>query len=104
MMAVVSSSSLNLIIASGFPIGVVLGLLLTREFQFNTFFFLSVMGFTTGILVDIVLEDLMREVYLLETTHKHPKSHLHRLVTESLKTMAFYIGFMWCLFSETQLD
>mmetsp|Transcript_32729 Transcript_32729/g.45708 ORF Transcript_32729/g.45708 Transcript_32729/m.45708 type:complete len:368 (-) Transcript_32729:232-1335(-) len=98
---------LNTIIASGFPIGVILGLIATKEFQFNTFFFLSVLGFTTGLLLDIVLEDLMREVYLTEQESGSKScrtSKLRKLSSGLLRTLAFYIGFMWCLVSETQLD
>eukprot|EP00472_Partenskyella_glossopodia_P013954 CAMPEP_0197525704 /NCGR_PEP_ID=MMETSP1318-20131121/14004_1 /TAXON_ID=552666 /ORGANISM="Partenskyella glossopodia, Strain RCC365" /LENGTH=397 /DNA_ID=CAMNT_0043079397 /DNA_START=124 /DNA_END=1317 /DNA_ORIENTATION=+ len=94
---------LNLIIASGFPVGVIMGLILTKEFQFNTFFFLAIMGFTTGILMDIVLEDLMREVYIAESNQYRGKPKLYRMGMETIKTLAFYAGFMWCLVSETQL-
>eukprot|EP00471_Norrisiella_sphaerica_P013923 CAMPEP_0184498132 /NCGR_PEP_ID=MMETSP0113_2-20130426/38183_1 /TAXON_ID=91329 /ORGANISM="Norrisiella sphaerica, Strain BC52" /LENGTH=305 /DNA_ID=CAMNT_0026885511 /DNA_START=341 /DNA_END=1255 /DNA_ORIENTATION=- len=93
---------LNMMIAIGFPLGVIMGLVLTKEFQFNTFFFLAVLGFTTGLLMDIVLEDLMREVYLGETEKSHPRiSKLQKLSTGLWRNLAFYIGFMWCLVSET---
>eukprot|EP00468_Gymnochlora_sp_CCMP2014_P005037 CAMPEP_0167752310 /NCGR_PEP_ID=MMETSP0110_2-20121227/7064_1 /TAXON_ID=629695 /ORGANISM="Gymnochlora sp., Strain CCMP2014" /LENGTH=307 /DNA_ID=CAMNT_0007637905 /DNA_START=179 /DNA_END=1102 /DNA_ORIENTATION=+ len=94
---------LNLIIASGFPLGVLMGLLVTKEFQFNTFFFLSVMGFTTGLLVDIVLEDLMREVYTVESRSPPETSKARGMLMGCIKTCAFYLGFMWCVVSETVL-
>jgi len=94
---------LNILISSGFPIGVIIGLLVIEEFQFNTFFFLSVLGFTTGLLMDIVLEDLMREAYLAEKQSGEKESKLAQLMSGGLNALAFYLGFTWCLVSEVIL-
>jgi len=106
----------NMIIALGFPVGTIFGLLLTEKFQFNTFFFLTVLGFTAGILMDIVLEDLMREVYLGDLIkelyvdesgairRKPSPSRWTHMLSETTSTFFFYIGFTWCLVSETLLE